>query len=122
LLTVFPAQLDRAPENSVSQSWRKWTRILLAGPGAVLVALVVMAGMPLWLPGGAAGVDNLVLPLVLVPLVLVPLIWASLFFHACLDRRLSRVAAIAATLFLFHAGLVAHKLLVQRSAFEEHRS
>ena len=87
----------------MSQSWRKWTRILLAGPGAVLVALVVMAGMPLWLPGGAAGVDNLVLPLVLVPLVLVPLIWAALFF-------------------LFHAGLVAHKLLVQRSAFEEHRS
>lgn len=101
----------------MSQSWRKWTRILLAGPGAVLVALVVMAGMPLWLPGGAAGVDNLVLPLVLVPLI-----WAALFFHACLDRRLSRVAAIAATLFLFHAGLVAHKLLVQRSAFEEHRS
>ncbi|MEV4935994.1 hypothetical protein MRBLSP13_004242 [Sphingobium sp. LSP13-1-1.1] len=101
----------------MSQSWRKWTRILLAGPGAVLVALVVMAGMPLWLPGGAAGVDNLVLPLVFVPLI-----WAALFFHACLDRRLSRVAAVAAALFLLHAGLVAHKFLNQRPVAREHRS
>lgn len=101
----------------MSQSWRKWTRILLAGPGAVLVALVVMAGMPLWLPAGAAGVDNLVLPLVLIPLI-----WAALFFHACLDRKLSRVAAVAAALFLLHAGLVAHKFLDRRPPVGEHRS
>lgn len=98
-------------------SWRKWTRILLAGPGALLVTLVVLAGMPLWLPGGAAGVDNLVLPLILMPLI-----WAGLFFHACLDRRLSRVAAVAAALFLLHAGLVAQKFLVQPTAAGEHRS
>lgn len=99
------------------QIWRKWTRILLAGPGAVLVALVVMAGMPLWLPGGAAGVDNLVLPLVFAPLI-----WAALFFHACLDRRLSRVAAIAGALFILHAGLVSYKFLAQSPAAGEHRS
>lgn len=90
---------------------------MLAGPGAVLVALIVMAGMPLWLPGGTAGVDNLVLPLVFAPLI-----WAALFFHACLDRKLSRVAAIVGVLFLLHAGLVAHKFLVQRPAAGEHRS
>lgn len=84
---------------------RKWIRIGFAGPGALIVAPVVMAGMALWLPGGTAGIDNLV-----IPLVLVPLIWAALFFHACLDSRLSRVAIVALGLFAVHFGLVANKL------------
>jgi hypothetical protein len=87
---------------------RKWIRIGFAGPGAVIVALVVMAGMTLWLPRGAAGIDNLV-----IPLVLVPLIWALLFFHACLDSRMGRVAAIALGLLALHAGLLAHQFLHQ---------
>lgn len=83
-------------------STRRWLRILLAGPGAVVVTLTLLAGMPLWLPGGAAGIDNIAFPLVLAPLI-----WALLFFHACLDRSLARVALIAAALFAVHAGLVA---------------
>jgi len=98
----------------MSPAARRWSRIALAGPGAVLVALVTMAGMALWLPGGRAGIDNLVLPLVLVPLI-----WAALFFHACLDRRLGRVALVAATLLLIHGGLVAHKFLTTRAAPQE---
>lgn len=90
----------------MSPRMRKWTRIGFAGPGAVIVAVVVMAGMALWLPGGAAGIDNLVLPLVLFPLI-----WAALFFHACLDARLGRVALVALGLLVLHAGLVAHKFL-----------
>jgi hypothetical protein len=90
----------------MSSRTRKWIRIGLAGPGAVIVALVIMAGMALWLPGGAAGIDNLVLPLVLVPLI-----WALLFFHACLDSRLSRVALVAAGLLVLHGGLLVHKFL-----------
>lgn len=93
-------------EKAVSLAWRKWIRILFAGPGAVIVTLVVMAGMPLWLPGGAAGVDNLVLPLVLAPLI-----WAALFFHACLDSKLARVGIAAIALLVLHGGLVAFKLL-----------
>lgn len=85
---------------------RKWIRILFAGPGAVIVAIVVMAGMALWLPGGAAGIDNLVLPLVLVPLI-----WAALFFHACLDSRLARVAIVALGLLAIHGALVAGRFL-----------
>ena len=81
---------------------RRWARILLAGPGAILVTLALLAGMPLWLPGGAAGIDNIAFPLVLAPLI-----WALLFFHACLDRRLARVALVAAALFAVHAGLIA---------------
>lgn len=85
---------------------RRWIRIAFAGPGAVLIALVVMAGMALWLPGGAAGIDNLVLPLLLAPLI-----WAGLFFHACLDRSLARVAIIALGLLLVHSALIAHRFL-----------
>jgi hypothetical protein len=101
-------------ERTLSQPRQKWARIVLAGPVAVLVALVVLAGMPLWLPGGAAGIDNLV-----VPLVLAPLIWAGLFFHACLDTSLRRVALVAAALFLLHGGLVAQRLLVPTPAAEK---
>jgi len=72
----------------------------------VITALVVMAGMALWLPGGAAGIDNLVLPLILVPLI-----WAALFFHACLDQRLGRVALVMAGLFAVHASLITAKFL-----------
>ncbi|MGK2911080.1 MAG: hypothetical protein ACSLE1_14955 [Sphingobium sp.] len=85
---------------------RKWSRIALAGPGAIIVAIVTMAGMALWLPGGAANIDNLVLPLVLVPLI-----WAALFFHACLDYRLARVAIVSIGLLVVHGGLVAHKFI-----------
>ncbi|WP_150293163.1 hypothetical protein [Sphingobium estronivorans] len=98
----------------MSQSLRKWIRLFLAGPGAVFVSLVIMGGMPLWLPRGAAGVDNLVLPLILVPLI-----WAALFFHACLDRRLARVAIVAGVLFLVHGGLIAHKFSEPRPAAKE---
>ena len=83
---------------------RRLIRIAFAGPGAVVISMAMMGGMALWVPGGAAGIDNLVLPLVLFPLI-----WAGLFFHACLDSRLTRVAIVALTLFALHAGLVAHR-------------
>lgn len=85
---------------------KKWIRIGFAGPGAVIVSLVVMAGMTLWLPGGAAGIDNIAWPLILVPLI-----WVALFFHACLDARLGRVALVALALFASNAALIAHNLL-----------
>ena len=92
--------------NAMSRSSppKRWSRILLAGPGAICVTIIVMAGMTLWLPGGRAGIDNLVLPLVLAPLI-----WAVLFFHACLDRSIGRVALVALALLLSHGGLLAHK-------------
>lgn len=99
-----------------SQPQHLWLRVLLAGPGAVAVALMLLAGMPLWLPGGAAGVDNLV-----IPLVLAPLIWAALFFHACLDRRLARVALVAGALFVVHGGLVAAQFTKGAPAKEQSR-
>ncbi|WP_336967399.1 hypothetical protein [Sphingobium aromaticiconvertens] len=97
-----------ADQTEISRASRRrlWIRVVLAGPVAILVALTLLAGMPLWLPGGAAGIDNLALPLIFAPLI-----WAGLFFHACLDRSLMRVALVAAALFLVHGGLVASRLL-----------
>jgi len=77
------------------------SRVALAGPGAIVVSLLVTLGMPLWVPAGVAKVDNLVLPLLLFPLI-----WAAVFFHACLDPRLGRVAAVALVLSLLHGGLL----------------
>lgn len=94
------------PDTMPPRPCRRWARILLAGPIAIIVALTLLAGMPLWLPGGAAGIDNLVFPLVFAPLI-----WAALFFHACLDRSIARVALVAAMLFLVHGGLVASRFM-----------
>lgn len=96
----------------MSLAARKWVRI--AGPGAVIVTIAVIAGMALWLPGCMAGIGNLVLPLVLMSLI-----WAALFFHACLDRRLGRVAVVALGLLALDAGLVAHTFLDRPSAQNE---
>lgn len=95
----------------------RWTRIALAGPGAVVVAALVMLGMPLWLPPGAAAIDHVVLPLLILPLI-----WAALFFHACLDAKLWRVAAIALGLAALHGGLLAlHFGNASTSKAESHR-
>lgn len=76
-----------------------------------MVTLMSLAGMPLWLPGGAAGINN-----VAFPLGFAPLIWAMLFFHACLDRRIARVALAAAALFFVHGAMVAYRFVAAAPA------
>ena len=80
------------PTSAVSRKsrWPTAARILLAGPIVLVLSAMTFAGMPLWLPGGAAGIDHIILPLILLPAV-----WAVLFFHAVLDRSLTRVAIVA---------------------------
>lgn len=102
------------PDRTPPTYSRLWMRFVLAGPVAIVVALTLLAGMPLWLPGGAAGIDNLVFPLVFAPLI-----WAALFFHACLDRSIARVALVAAALFLIHGGLVASRFMGETPAAEK---
>src|SRR5262245_25221859 len=77
--------------------WQTVARVVLAGPIAVVLSVMVVAGMPLWLPRGAAGIDHIVLPLILLPAV-----WGALFFHAVLDRSLARVALVAAVVGITH--------------------
>jgi len=100
---IMPCKTDIAR----AHRWRSWARFVLAGPLAIAATLVILAGLPLWLPGGTAGIDNLV-----IPLVLAPLIWAGLFFHACLDHSLLRIVAVATLLMAIHSGLVARHLLM----------
>ena len=74
-------------ESRVLDGWRlsRFGRFWLAGPLAFVTAVLVMAGGAVWMPKGAAGVDNIVLPLVLFPVF-----WAALFFYACLVARVGR--------------------------------
>jgi hypothetical protein len=81
---------------------RFWSRFALAGPVAFVCATLLMAGGALWLPGGRAEIDNLVLPIVLFPAI-----WAGVFFYAMLDRRIGRAWLILAGLSVVHAGMIA---------------
>lgn len=81
---------------------RLWSRIALAGPVVFVCAALVMCGGALWLPEGAAQIDNIV-----VPIVLFPAIWAALFFYACLDRRLGRAWGVIGGLSVAHIALLA---------------
>ncbi len=70
---------------------RRIIRWVLAGPIAAIIAVIVLMGMPIYIPAGPGGVDNIVIPLLLLPIV-----WAMLFFHAVLDSSLTRVACVGA--------------------------
>lgn len=83
-----------------------WLRVALVGPWTLIASVITMAGMAMWLPKGAAGVDNLILPLVLYPLI-----WAFFFFWACLDSHLRRAAAVSFAITGVHAALLAHHFL-----------
>ncbi len=73
---------------------RRTSRRLAVQTGLlVLVSLLVVGCMPVWFPKGAAGIDHIALPIILLPGI-----WAVLFFHAVLDRSLSRVAVVEAGL------------------------
>lgn len=77
------------------------TRWLLAGPGALAATAATMMAMPVWLPAGAAGVDNLA-----YPILLLPLLWAVPFFYACLEENLPRGVAVILGATLAQGALV----------------
>ncbi|MEM9301544.1 MAG: hypothetical protein AAGE01_05505 [Pseudomonadota bacterium] len=55
----------------------------------MIAALLAMAASPLFLPKGNAGVDNIVMPIVLFPLY-----WAATFFYSVLDERVWRAGLV----------------------------
>lgn len=81
---------------------RRIIRWMLAGPIAAIVAVIALMGMPIYIPAGPGGVDNLV-----IPLLLLPIIWAMLFFHAVLDSSLTRVACVGALVAVVNLTLLA---------------
>jgi len=76
-------------------------RWLLAGPGAILAGLATMAAMPLWMPAGTAGVNDVALPIVLTPLL-----WAVPFFYAVLARDLVRATVVLSAVAVVQAAVV----------------
>ena len=52
-------------------------------------AVLVMAGMPIYLPAGAGGADHIAFSVLLFPLI-----WAALFFYAIMEKRQWRSAVI----------------------------
>ncbi|RZO86281.1 MAG: hypothetical protein EVA65_04955 [Oceanococcus sp.] len=86
-------------------NYRPWVRGVLAGPLSFICSWLLMAGAALYLPGGRAGVDNMVFPVVLFPVV-----WSLLFLYTLLDRRLIRAYVVVLALGLIHAVLIAQQL------------
>lgn len=64
-------------------------RWILAGPIALILAILSMAAMPLWLPVGAAGVNHIAMPIVLFPAI-----WTAAVMYPVLDDNLVRATAI----------------------------
>lgn len=87
---------------------RAWLRGLLAGPGAFVAAVLLVCGGALYLPQGAAGVNDLVLPAVLFPLL-----WTIVFLYALLDPRLPRAGFVILALTLVNGAFIAAHLITR---------
>lgn len=82
---------------ALKMSRKQLARWILAGPGAIAVAVSVLIGMPVWFPAGAADVNHIMMPMVLAPAV-----WGLAFFYAVLSDRLWRVGIVFTLLLASH--------------------
>jgi hypothetical protein len=57
--------------------------------------------MPVWLPKGEAGLNNIAFPIIFTPLI-----WAVIFIYACLEERLGRGWAVILGATLVQSGLI----------------
>ena len=81
-------------------------RWILAGPVALLAAVATLMAMPLWVPPGAAGVNDIAFPIILTPLL-----WAVPFFYAVLAENLVRATVVLGLAILVQGLAVAVVLL-----------
>ena len=81
-----------------SQTVSRW---LLAGPVTLILAVLVMAAAPVWMPAGKGGVDNLVLPILLFPAF-----WAIAFFYSLLEDKLLRAWIILLSLAVLNSAII----------------
>ena len=88
------------------QNFLKFPRFWLAGPAAFLLAVMVMLGMSIWFPKGAAELDNLVLPMIAFPLI-----WAVMFFYAYLNHSIKRIGLVFAAVAVVHIALLAYHFM-----------
>ncbi len=78
-------------------------RVLLATLGVLVVSIVMVAGMPVYLPLSQSNALGL-------PVIFFPVLWLSLFLWALFDTRLWRVASGLVLLTLFHVVVIASGL------------
>ena len=88
-----------ARQSRLKRSLLRWS---LAGPGALAAAVSVTGAMPLWFPAGAAGLDHLVLPLVLFPVL-----WALALIYAVLEENLARASLALLVVTTLNGGAAA---------------
>ena len=61
-----------------------------------------MMAMPVWMPAGAAEINDIAFPILLAPLL-----WAAPFFYACLEENLVRGVLVMLGAIVVQAALVA---------------
>ena len=71
--------------------------------GAFLCALIVAAGSTKWLPGGAAGIDHIVLPIIAFPLIWIAF---ALWLYGC-QRRVKTWGYVGG-ITIAHLGLIVY--------------
>lgn len=64
-------------------------RIVVAGPLALIAAVLAMAATPLWAPSSQGGVNHFALPVILFPAY-----WAATCLYAVIDGRLLRAGGV----------------------------
>ena len=89
-----------------SPRFRATSYALASLTAAFLVAVLVVAGATRWLPQGRAGIDHIV-----VPIVVFPLIWIVLAVALYAARRRSTAWAVVAVIALINVGLVGYGFL-----------
>ena len=77
------------------------SRWALAGPLALLAAIVGMAGSAVWVPAGPATVNNIALPLVLFPAY-----WAIAFFYALMEQNQMRAWFVLSVFIAGNVGFI----------------
>ena len=77
-------------------------RWILAGPAAILVAVLFMAATPFWFPEGASGVDHIV-----IGLLLFPAYWALAFFYALMEDNVWRATLVLVAAAAINAAMIA---------------
>ena len=74
--------------------------------GAFALAVLMVAGATKWFPEGRAGIDHII-----VPIILFPLVWIALAVFLYATPRRARAWTIVGAVAVAHVGLVAYGFL-----------
>ena len=68
---------------------------------AFALSILLMLGMAVWFPQGVAGINHIIMPLILFPLI-----WAVSFFYSYLNTSTKQVGIVFAVLAVSHLSLL----------------